>query len=170
MSPLYTRLKRDKVLYNKTRKRIRDHLKAKPGDHFNSIKRELKIPQGTLAYHLHTLEREKHIKSMSSGMFRRFYPIEVGFPEEGTQMSASQKQIYDIVYCYPGIAQVEIAKRVGKTLSTVNYHINSLVDLGLVKLERKGNKSMCFAADNVSYTQQLETKKKKIENMEKNEK
>ncbi len=156
--PFYSRLKRNKVLYNRTRERLREHLNVNPGDHFNSIKRTLGIPQGALAYHLRTLEREKYIHSIRSGMFKRFYPIEMDISTTDAKISDSQRAIYDKILRHPGISQSEIVNMVELSMSTVNYHVKSLVDAGLVKLKRKGNVTMCYVTDNVTHNQEQESK------------
>ena len=85
-------------------------------------------------------------------MYRRFYPSEMKTLKKGsyTNMTKSQKMIYKIVKETPGLSQKEIAKKIDLTLSTVNYHINSMTKAGVVRLERDGNRTSCYVDKGVS--------------------
>ncbi len=148
-SPLYSRLHKDKILDNKSRKKIRKHILANPGDHFNSIRRSLDLSQGALAYHLRTLEEQKFIKSVQSGMFRRFYPFDMKISENMLAMNKiafnhNQEVIFKTIKNKPGLTQKEVSEKIDIGRSTVNHHINSMVELGVIRLEREGNKTKCY--------------------------
>jgi predicted transcriptional regulator len=90
------------------------YIKENPGEHFNSLKSKLDFRNGTLAHHLHILERERVIKSVKYGKYRRFFPIGMG------------------------INQKSIAKRVGRSKSTVNYHIDKLRRTDRIRTVKNG--------------------------------
>jgi uncharacterized repeat protein (TIGR01451 family) len=147
--PLYTKLRKKNILEHETRGMIRGYVIANPGDHFNSIKKALSLNNGTLAYHLHVLEREGLIKSKRWGKFTRFYPSGMKLPENGSRYSEIQKIIMNKIGETPGISQKEIAAVMGVTKSTINYHINRLTELGVVDAKRAGIKIRYFLIEDI---------------------
>jgi uncharacterized repeat protein (TIGR01451 family) len=147
--PLYTKLRKKNILEHETRGMIRGYVIANPGDHFNSIKKALSLNNGTLAYHLHVLEREGLIKSKRWGKFTRFYPSGMKLPENGSRYSEIQKIIMSKIGETPGISQKEIAAVMGVTKSTINYHINRLTELGVVDAKRAGIKIRYFLVEDI---------------------
>jgi DNA-binding transcriptional ArsR family regulator len=133
--PLYTRLKREAVLDNETRGMIRGYIIANPGDHYNSIKSALGLNNGTLAHHLHILEREMFVKSIRDGRYRRFFPAEARVTN-GAHLTKIQELIVDIIRENPGRTQKEIARRIGVTQPAVSYHVNKLIELGKLRAEK----------------------------------
>jgi uncharacterized repeat protein (TIGR01451 family) len=141
--PLYTKLKREHILDHETRGMIRGYVVANPGDHFNAIKEGLGLTNGTLAYHLRVLERERIVRSKKDGKFRRFYPYEMRVSENG-EPTEMQQTILAIIDETPGINQKDIAGFLGVTQPTVNYHIERLKEMGHVRVVRKGVRVLYF--------------------------
>jgi PKD repeat protein/DNA-binding transcriptional ArsR family regulator len=88
--PLYTKLKKDEILDHYTRGEIHGYIVANPGDHYNAIKKALKLSDGSFAHHVRILEKEGIIKSARDGTHRRFYPKEMQVPENGSSLKKSQ--------------------------------------------------------------------------------
>jgi len=145
--PLFAKLRRKNVLEHETRGLIRGYIIANPGDHFNSIKKALELNNGTLAYHLHVLEREGMIKSQRWGKFTRFYPSGMKVPENGSRYSEIQKLIINKIKETPGISQKDIAKIIGVTKPTINYHISKLIEGGRIEGRRLGIQIRYFLKD-----------------------
>jgi predicted transcriptional regulator len=156
--PLYVKRKHNKVLENFVRGQIYGYIQAYPGTHYNFIKRALKLNNGTLAYHLNVLEHDELVISKTDGFHRRFYPKEARIPQlknngngskvmefTHVQLNNTQDKIISTILEHPGLTQKEIAKLLGKSTQVVNYNINNMAQLGLVKLNRDGNKTKCFA-------------------------
>lgn len=139
IGPLYTKLTREEILDHYTRGKIHGYILANPGEHYNSIRKALGIPNGSFAYHLQVLERECMIKSKRDGLYRRFYPFGAKIPEgRKFRLNDTQKIILGRISERPGISQGDIARLLGVKPSTINYHINKLKIAGLVNCERKG--------------------------------
>lgn len=149
--------KRNKTLENFVRGQIYGFIQANPGTHYNFIKRALKLNNGALAYHLNVLEHDDLILSKSDGLYRRFYPIDPRIPQMNgngnggdggsythVQLNRTQDKIITAIQQNPGLTQKEIAKILGKSTQVVNYNVNSMAQLGLVKLQRDGNKTKCY--------------------------
>jgi parallel beta-helix repeat protein len=144
---LYTRLKSEDVLDQETRGMIRGYIIANPGEHYNAIKRALDLKNGTLAYHLKTLEKEKLIKSVRDGRYKRFYPPNMKVSENVVILNKAQEVIMGKIIDNPGISQKELANIVGLSTSTINYHISVMANAGFIRVERKGKHTMCFPED-----------------------
>jgi len=70
-------------LANEIRGLIRGYLLAHPGSHYNLLKDELGLVNGTLAYHLQVLEREGLVTSEREGRMRHFFAIGKGVDTNG---------------------------------------------------------------------------------------
>jgi predicted transcriptional regulator/WD40 repeat protein len=142
-SSLYTKLSRKKLLHHGTRNMIWKYIIANPGDHYNAIRRMLKLNNGTLAYHLKVLEREGFIRSMRDGVRKRFYPVGMRIAPD-LRLSFMQQRIIDTITTHPGTTQKDIAIELDVSKQVVNYHINIMVGAGLVRIVKEGNKTMCY--------------------------
>ena len=142
LSPLYTRINRDKVLDNTLRQGIFHYIRTNPGSSFSDIRRGLSLNNGVLAHHLSTLEREHYIKSRKEGIYRRFYLRRENLP--GLYLNSSQKSILRYLLRNPGASQSEIATALGLSRQTVNYHILSMEKMGAVKINRTGRRANCY--------------------------
>ncbi|MFH0816091.1 MAG: PKD domain-containing protein [Methanobacteriota archaeon] len=137
--PLYAKMKETTEQDMYMRGKIHGYILANPGEHYNAIKRALDINNGSLAYHLHHLEKEGGIKSMKYGVLKRFYPKEMLVPNAGPDsLSEAQKMILRKIRETPGISQKDIAALLGISASTINYHVDRMIDLAVVRRERKG--------------------------------
>jgi len=149
MFPLFTKLKKEKVLDNFIRGQLYGYIIANPGDHYASIKSVLGLKNGTCAYHLRVLEREKFIKTTWDGLNKRFFPYEMSVPKIDKEpftevhLSSVQKQIVDVIRSTPGVTQAEIAKRCGLSKQVVSYHITMMSKAMILKVERNGNRNEC---------------------------
>lgn len=145
--PLYVKLRREEVLDQYTRGKIHGYIIANPGEHYNSIKAQLRLKNGTLAYHLRVLEREGYVKTTRDGMFKRFYPMEALVPRRKSEFSAIQEIVLEHIRSAPGTNQNELARRMGVSSQVVNYHIRNLVAAGIIRLEREGRETRCYLSD-----------------------
>ncbi|MFQ6061540.1 MAG: winged helix-turn-helix transcriptional regulator, partial [Thermoplasmata archaeon] len=144
VAPLYTKIKREKILDHFVRGQIYGYILANPGEHYNGIREALGLTNGSLAHHLRTLERERFVKSKRFGIYRRFYPMHMRIPEDGFRANEIQKTILRLIEEHPGISQKEIAGLVNLTPPTINYHVGILANAGLIRVERNGRKTECY--------------------------
>jgi len=143
---LFVKLKKDKVLDQFVRGQIFGHIKTNPGTHYSEIKRIINVANGTLAYHLNTLEREEYIKSETDGNLKRFYPINFKIPQgtEGIKLSDGQIEIVKLVKTKPGLLQAEIAQILGKDRQLINYHVKQMIQFKILQLEKQGRETRCY--------------------------
>lgn len=140
-APLYTRLKKDEVLDNDLRRRIYDHLRTEPGDHYSGIKSELGLGSGTLTHHLRVLEDQGLVTSRRDGRLKRFFPTDQE-PPEG--LLGIRGQLLETLDENPAASQSELAERLGTSRQRVHYHIQELEDQGRVRVERGGRSTRCY--------------------------
>jgi predicted transcriptional regulator len=137
--PLYTKLRKEEILDDYTRGRIHGYIQANPGEHYNAIKRALDLNNGSLTHHLSILEKDGEIKSRIDGVYKRFYPKTMIIPNGGAgELTETQKMIMAKIKETPGISQKDIATLLGISSATVNYHIERMLALKVVKRERLG--------------------------------
>ena len=139
--PLYMKLKKGRLLDNYDRGRVYQYIEINPGEHYNQIKRDLSLPNGSLVHHLRVLEQGEKIKSRRDGRFRRFYTRGTQLPvTNGGVLSEVQKRITDSAKDLPGITQKEMASVLGIHQSSVSYQMSRLEERGLIRTEKKGRK------------------------------
>ena len=142
--PLYSKLSHDDILTHSTRERVYRFVKSHPGEHYRSILLSLGLKNGTLTYHLSTLEKREFITSEKDGPYRRFFPSGSRIGRK-IFINGLRKEIYDFLLRNPGLSQKDISQLLECSPPTVNYHINNLVNQDLVKTTRKGRETHCFA-------------------------
>jgi predicted transcriptional regulator len=142
--PLYSKLKPEHLLSNRLRKRIYVYVQNNPGEHFRSILVNLNLTNGTLAHHLHTLEKEDLIRSQRDGLYRRFYPAGYHIEEDKVSLSPIQKRIVGLIQNEPGLSQKEISHKLELSNSTVNYNIKALKDKGMIDMTKEGKSTHVF--------------------------
>ncbi len=137
--PLYTKLRKDKILDQQTRGLIQGYITANPGCNYTLIRDNLELADGTLTYHLQVLEREGFIYSIREGLFRCFYPKGVPPPRRGKlHLSDTQMDIVRICKRIPGITVGEIATAMNRRANVISYHLKLLKEGGLIRLEEDG--------------------------------
>jgi len=136
--PLFTRIRREKVLDNFTRGQIFGYIQANPGAHYSAIHHVLDVENGVLAYHLRVLLREDYIVARNEGVFKRFYPRDYKIPKRRTLLTRLQVDILEAVEKAPGTSQRDIAAALGESKQVVSYNVGVLRDAGLLTAERRG--------------------------------
>jgi DNA-binding MarR family transcriptional regulator len=58
--------------------------------------------------------------------------------EQANALNKSQTLIMELVRDTPGISQKDIASFLGISPSTINYHVEKLILMGLLEKERRG--------------------------------
>jgi predicted transcriptional regulator len=99
----------------------------------------LQLNNGALAYHLQTLEKQNYIRSARDGMYKRFYPRGTKIPKNPLMgLSDVQKDILKVLERKPGATQKEISEILGISQQVASYHLNQMMDSGIIRAERQG--------------------------------
>src|SRR5437867_3506095 len=143
--PLYSRLKKEEVLDHFVRGQIYGYIVSHPGQHYNLMRQDLKVTNGTLSHHLRTLEMMGFVKSVRDGVFKRFYPIEMSVPQDrGVKLSDLQASILEMIRPGSGPTQADIAGRLAVTQQTVSYNLRTLSREGAIRMEKDGRNTRYY--------------------------
>ncbi len=143
---LYSKLSKKDILNHEVRGLIRGYIIANPGDHYSSIRRNLDLNNGTLAYHLRVLEQNQYIKSFFDGIFKRYYPSNVNIQKVQRNIS-KQEEIFNVILEFHGVTMEDIGNRIGVSRQVVNYHVKNLIRAGLITYSRDRKSSRFFPAE-----------------------
>ncbi len=152
--PFYSRIQKEDVLDQFVRGQIYGFIKTNPGAHYNQILRQVGVKNGTLSYHLGVLEKTELIQSRREGLkYRAFYPSGMNFPKaERFRLTDLQIRIINVIGSHPGMTQKEIAGLLGQKPQTINYNIKVLDQAGLIEVEKKGRRTICFVVADENHT------------------
>ena len=141
------------LLLHPLRRKIYSLLAENPGSYFFDLAKYLDLPQGTLNWHLKRLEEDKLIKSLKYAGKRIYYPAGLRSAEAERIFTvlrpSTSKKIFTFVLNHPGAFQSQIAQGITPNVhhDTVRYHLNRLVDVGLVKMKRSGRKVQIYPGE-----------------------
>ena len=146
LGPLYSKIRKEEVLDQFVRGQVFGYIQANPGDHYSSIRQTLHLKNGTLAYHLRTLERESFVFSRMDGIFRRFYPsgLDPSRVRLRSAVTETHRRIMELIDGNPGITPKELAERLGASHQVASYHVRLLARRGRIRLEQKGRNTLCY--------------------------
>lgn len=144
IAPLYSRISRDEVLENDTRGSIYSLIANNPGMDLLTIKTTLGLSNGVIAHHIHTLERERYLRSVRDGRYRRFFVT--GSKVE--MVNSIESHILTEIETKPYINQSQIARNLGLSRQALNYHIKKLVKKGTIVTEKIGRETIIRRGNN----------------------
>ena len=138
---MYSRLQKDTLADEPTRQKLLSTIYTEPGTNFTILKEKLGLHNGTLAHHINILENNNMITSHRSGRQRLFFPF--GGSINSTIRNSlitnkTQKEIIQIVKENPGITQSMISQQLGMSRQKINYHVNSLSNNSVLRIEKQG--------------------------------
>jgi len=142
--PLYTKIKREKVMDHFVRGRIYEFVCQNPGVNYSAIKEQFKLTNGTVTYHLSMLERQEFIRAKQDGIYKRYFANNGGTPASDVEPMSLQLTIAKAIRERPGMTQKEIAKRVGSSKQLVSYHIRRMRKEGQLETRRHGRSVRVF--------------------------
>jgi predicted transcriptional regulator len=144
--PLYTRIKKDKVLDHFHRGRLYNYIEMHPGVTFTELKKKFAFKNGNLVYHLNFLEKMDFLRSKKEGRHRRFY-IKGDFSKSediSLFVNEIQKKIVSVIQRSPGITQSKIAAILGTSRQKISYNINALEYAGLIRSIREDSRKIKY--------------------------
>ncbi len=117
------------------RERIRDHVTAHPGVHFNALVRELDLAPGQVQHHLKRLTPDAVVAEPLYGR-THYYPPEYDAWERGALAVLRRETARDIlgVLAAEGeSAPAAVADDLGVARSTLEWHLDHLLEQDLVE-------------------------------------
>ena len=132
------------------RRKIYNLLKRSPGLHFREIQRRSKLATGSLQYHLDYLSKRHLVKQEKDLKFTRFYIVRQDF-EGTTEMGAlRQKSLRKIILFLLKKKRAnndQISRQIDLSPSTTSWHLDKLLEKGIVQKKRSGRKTIYTLAD-----------------------
>lgn len=118
-----------------TRTRIRACVEAHPGVHFNGLIRRLDVATGQLQYHLrHLVDHDVLVCETYYGQ-THYYPPETNPSHRGilalARRETSREILFDLLEHGPA-RPADVADRLGIARSTLQWHLDRLVEQGVV--------------------------------------
>ncbi len=130
---------------NETRSRLMERISSKPGISLQELLQLLPQKEGTLRYHLHTLEKQSKIHSKMHRGRRCYYAgAKLFHRARETQedlikhLSPVQEKILNIVEEMPDLTQKELVRDLRMNRFVISYNIGKLKVLGMVRIRREG--------------------------------
>ena len=139
---LFTRLRREDVLSHTVRWQILGYILENPGRHYNQIRRDLDLPNGSLAYHLRVLEKADKVRTIREGRLVRFFTYETDISKiPMVSLSAIEERIIQTIKDNPRISQKEIALVLVEKPDNVGYHLRKMVRGGWIDSYTRGRET-----------------------------
>lgn len=128
---------KDNIFELETRKKIHDFVLKYPGLHFRELSRKLKIPRGTLDYHLNYLQRKGYLTAKNEGKYTLYYGLNnIGHNQKKMLHIFRQENTRHIIlylfWC--GCAsQAELSKSLEKYPTTIAFHLKKLIENDVIE-------------------------------------
>ncbi|MFX0098897.1 MAG: winged helix-turn-helix transcriptional regulator [Candidatus Hodarchaeota archaeon] len=147
-SPSGHRLSIDEVLENENRSQIIDLILDEPGIHFNELLRKTELAPGNLVWHLDILCSYNVIGKKRIGQYLVYFPFFTSNPMSNLDIKlAKSKTTLEILHFIeeePGTYASEIAKILRFDHKTVKYHVDKLLENGLIYDKKQGRKKLLY--------------------------
>lgn len=139
---LFSRIGGEQLLEHPARAQLLQIVQAEPGVHFQDLVRRSGLPNGTAVHHLGKLAKGGLVSVRSLGRYTCYFP---GNSPDRAALAAAPvlrsdgaRRVYEAIQGRPGLSGLELAGLVELQPSTVNYHVQRLVESGLVRAARDG--------------------------------
>lgn len=141
-----------------TRSEIRSCIEARPGLHFNALVRTTAFAPGQLQYHLRVLHDVDAIVREEYYGQTHYYPPDLDAWERGVLALARRETARDIIFdlLEHGASRPNaVANRLGIARSTLEWHLDHLVEQGVVRKERGSNNRVTLVLEHPETTVEL---------------
>jgi len=149
--PFYSRIPRDELLDNPTRRAVYEAIGEDPGSSLRELAEVADCSVSTVRYHLRRLADEDLVASASSQGTRRWFPADDFTPEEMNKLAVlsigDTRDVYEAIRTEPGASLSELAETVGSSPSAVHKIVDRLLVANLVEKERDGRSVALHACD-----------------------
>ena len=147
---LFSRLSGPQLLEHPARARLVQIVQAEPGIHFQDLARKAGLANGTAVHHLGKLAKGGLLAARPLGRYTCYFPgtspDRASLARAPVLRSDGARRVYEAIQGRPGLSGLELAGVVGLQPSTVNYHVQRLVECGLVLAAREGRSIRLSAA------------------------
>lgn len=151
--PLYARVPKEDTLQHKGRELLYELIKGEPGISTNKLAKDVPFGWSTLTYHLRVLERNEAIVSVRDGRYKRFFDRRSGRYSNGRKFilavlkNDATLQIARRIRDAPGASQKDVAGQFQLSPSSVHWHVQRLLEAGLVQKVRDAHNVRYYPGD-----------------------
>lgn len=150
---LYNRVQREGSFDNDTRRRIFEHVRARPGQSIAEIASLVGVSHSTASYHLERLLEFNLLASTQDGNKMRFFVNGGIFTEQERRVlaalsNAETRRVLATILAHPGCYRAELTGLLGVSSPTVNWHLARLLAAELVAEDQRGRNRYLFADAN----------------------
>lgn len=136
---------KEEALFLDARQKIFNVIEQNPGLHFREIQRRTNFAVGSLQYHLDYLVKKHLIRIEKRGKFTRYYSVrgpQLGEAELTMSLlrQESLRKIIIFLLTKRRANNTRIAEALALSPSTVSWHLDKLVNAGIIEKKRKGRK------------------------------
>lgn len=148
--PLYHRVQPEGSFENDTRRRIFDHVRARPGQSIAEIAGRVGVSHSTASYHLERLTAFNLLAATQDGNKMRYFVNGGAFTEEERRAlsalsNAETRRALATIMAHPGCYRAQLTILLDVSSPTVNWHLQRLLAAGLVREEQRGRNRYLFA-------------------------
>jgi predicted transcriptional regulator len=126
-----------------TRRRIYNYISKYPGLHFRRLCKELKIPNGTMSYHLSYLKKRGLIEIKNKDMKSRYFVSHKVSEIDKKLFSIFRKELLRNILIFTArnywTTQDMLAKRLKKSNATISRCLNKLIELDIIESIKIGS-------------------------------
>lgn len=123
-----------------SRRVIHRTIQEHPGLHFRELLSRVSLAQGTLQYHLQRLQSDGLVAVSLDRGFTRYYTTTRLRPEDRPMIDALRREYGRRILAHLAaegpLTTQALSERLGKTPSTISWHITRLLDAGLLTRTR----------------------------------
>lgn len=137
------------------RERIHDRIASRPGEHFNELTRALDLAPGQVQYHLKRLERDDRVVEEHLYGRTHYYPPSYDKCERQAIAVLRRETARDILFYLLENDQAspnEVANALDIARSTLEWHLDHLVEQDLVRKQRDARNHVTIAVVDPSET------------------
>ncbi len=126
---------------------IYEYIRRHPGTHVRGMAKDLRLATGAMQYHLSWLEKHGFVKTKRLGFYRLVFPTMV-FREEqelilGVLSQDTPREMLLRLVEDPSVSQGDLARSMGFSQPTVSWHMERLVELGVIRKRRTPGGMVC---------------------------
>ncbi len=152
-------VERPQVLGLATRRRIFEFVSSRPGSHLRECARDLELPLGTALYHLDYLVSHDLVVVRRDGRYKRFFVNNALGRVEKDYVSVFHhdvpRRIVTVLLAFKQRTQRELCGDVGVSRSTLSFHVNNLVNSGILGCHDAWPENGYFVSDRETATRVL---------------
>lgn len=134
--PLFTRLRRDRLLDNPVRARLHEHVRANPGVHSAELVDLTGIGEGATRHHLAQLVRHGLLFETRDGGYVRYFVAGDVPPamarREAVLRAGSNRRVFEALTAEPHLSLREVGARLGMSAPSVHRSVKRLRAAGLL--------------------------------------